>query len=81
MQGGPCLQFVELLWNDDDSLDMVAVYRSHDYSTLALGNFIGLSDLLEFICLHTGKTPGKLTVHSVYAFIEEKRKTTRLIEH
>lgn len=80
-RGALCLQYIELLWNDDDTLDMVAVYRSHDYSTLALGNFIGLCDLLAFICQHTRKTAGKLTVHSVYAFIEGKGRTKRLIRH
>ena len=58
---------------------MVAVYRSHDYTLLALGNFIGLSDLLAFICRETRKTPGKLTVHSVYAFLDGKAQTRLLL--
>ena len=80
-RGGPCLQYVELLLRDDDTVDMIAVYRSHDYFRLALGNFIGLADLLSFICRETAKNPGRLVVHSVHAFIAEpKRLATRLIE-
>lgn len=78
-RGGPCLQYLEILWNADGSLDMVAVYRSHDYSKLAFGNFIGLCDLLCYICGQTGKIPGTLTVHSVYAFIDGSERTRLLL--
>lgn len=32
-RGGPCWQFAEILWNADDSLDFVVVYRNQTFST------------------------------------------------
>jgi thymidylate synthase len=67
-RGGPCWHFGELLWNADNSIDLVAVYRNHDFYNKVLGNFIGLGRLLEFICEQSGKQPGKLICHSVHAY-------------
>src|SRR5262249_7024930 len=36
-RGGPCWHFGEILWNADDTLDLVVVYRNHDYFNKALG--------------------------------------------
>ena len=66
--GPPCWQYGELIINDNGAVDLVAVYRNHDYFNKALGNFIGLAKLLEFVCKESGKTPGRLTVHSIHAF-------------
>lgn len=41
-RGGPCWHFGEILWNSDGTLDLVAVYRNHDFFNKALGNFIAL---------------------------------------
>lgn len=68
--GAPCWQFGELLCHDDNRIDLVAVYRSHDYFSKALGNFIGLGRLLDFICKATRKRRGKLICHSIYAFVD-----------
>ena len=67
-RGGPCLQFVEILWNAESTLDLVAVYRNHDFYNKVLGNLIGLGRLLQFICNQSGKRPGKLICHSVHAY-------------
>jgi len=69
-RGGPCWHYGELLWNADDSLDLVAVYRNHDFFNKVLGNFIGLGRLLEFICEQSGKSPGTLVCHSVHAYYD-----------
>ena len=66
-RGGPCWHFGELLWHRNNVVDLVAVYRNHDYYNKALGNYIALSKLLLFICAEAGKTPGQLVVHSVHA--------------
>jgi hypothetical protein len=68
IRGGPCWHYGELLWNADGTLDLVAVYRNHDFFNKALGNFIGLGQLLAFICQQSGKKPGKLICHSVHAY-------------
>jgi thymidylate synthase len=69
-RGNPCLQFGEFLWKDNDIIDLVAVYRNHDYFRKAIGNFIALSKLLEFICTETNKTVGKLIIHSIHAYFD-----------
>src|SRR4051794_9558859 len=65
--GSPCLQYLEILWKEDDSIDLVDVYLNHDYLNKALGNFIGLARLLHFISTESGKAPGQLVCHSVHA--------------
>lgn len=67
-RGGPCWHFGELLWNADGTIDLVAVYRNHDFFNKVLGNFIGLGRLLGFICNEANKQPGRLICHSVHAF-------------
>jgi hypothetical protein len=67
--GAPCLQYIELCAQHDGSVDLFACYRSHDYFEKALGNFIGLSRLLNFLCRHASRKPGRLVCHSVYAFV------------
>lgn len=67
-RGGPCWHYGELLWRADGSIDLVAVYRNHDFYNKVLGNFIGLGRLLQFICSESGKQPGKLICHSVHAY-------------
>lgn len=69
-RGGPCWQFAEILWNADNSLDLVVVYRNHDFFNKVLGNFVGLGRLLQFICESTGKRPGRLVCHSVHAYFD-----------
>lgn len=67
-RGGPCWHFGEIIWREDDVLDLVVVYRNHDFYNKALGNFIGLGQLLGFICNASGKQVGRLLCHSVRAY-------------
>ena len=67
-RGGPCWQFGEIVWHLGNRLDLVVVYRNHDFLNKALGNFIGLGQLLNFICAASGRTPGRLVCHSVHAY-------------
>lgn len=67
-RGGPCWHYGEIVWNPDDSLDFVVVYRNHDYFNKALGNFLALGQLLAFICTETGKVPGRMVCHSVHVY-------------
>ncbi len=66
-QGQPCWHFGEFLREGDDTLSLLAVYRSHDYFLKALGNFIGLSRLLKFVSHHTEMKVGRLICVSSYA--------------
>lgn len=76
-RGGPCWQYAELLWNSDDIIDLVAVYRNHDFHNKVLGNFIGLGRLLQFICDQSQKRPGKLICHSVHAYCDSSIRILR----
>jgi thymidylate synthase len=76
-RGGPCWHFGELTCNDDRSVNLVAVYRNHDYFNKCLGNLIGLSKLLEFICAESNRQPGKLIIHSVHACCERPNKVLK----
>ena len=66
--GGPCWQYGELTVNEDNSIDLIAIYRNHDYLNKAFGNFIGLAKLLEFICAESQRRPGKIVIHSIHAY-------------
>ncbi|MDM0015766.1 hypothetical protein QTH87_25225 [Variovorax sp. J22P168] len=78
-RGGPCLQFVEILWNANDTLDFVVVYRNHDFFNKVLGNYVGLGRLLKFICTESGKQPGKLVCHSVHAYRDSTQQQLRAL--
>jgi thymidylate synthase len=69
VRGGPCLQYVQLLCPDAKTIELSAVYRSHDYYNKALGNLIGLARLLNFVASEVGRNPGSLTCHSMHAFL------------
>lgn len=71
--GNPCLQYIELLCPDVNTISLMAVYRNHDYFEKALGNFIGLGQLLRFICQETGRNPGTLVCHSAHAYAESSK--------
>jgi hypothetical protein len=77
-RGGPCWHFGEILWHQNNVIDLVVVYRNHDFFNKALGNFLALGQLLGFIAAASGKTPGKLICHSVHAYSE--KSTAQLIK-
>jgi hypothetical protein len=70
--GAPCWQYGQFM-ADDGKLELTVVYRSHDYYSKALGNFLGLSRLLTFVCSKTGHEVGSLTCLSTYAFLGQHR--------
>jgi len=69
--GNPCLQYVQFgVYNN--ALHLSAVYRNHDFLTKALGNYIGLSKLLEFVCNKTGSTIGSVTCQSLHYELKKR---------
>lgn len=78
-RGGPCWHFGEFVWHSDGTVDLVAVYRNHDFLNKALGNFIGLGQLLNFVCGNSGKRVGKLICHSVHAYHAGSKKDFRTL--
>jgi thymidylate synthase len=75
--GAPCWQYAQFIRNGDDVLSLSAVYRSHDYFQKALGNFVGLTRLLRFVCDHSRMKPGTLTCLSMYASLQNQQAKTR----
>lgn len=67
--GAPCWQYGQFIRTDEGVLSLSVMYRSHDYFQKTLGNFLGLSRLLAFVCRHTDQKPGTLTCLSTYAYL------------
>ena len=67
IMGAPCLQYLGVLCPDPRTVSLLAVYRNHDFFSKALGNFIGLGQLLQFIGRETNRKPDWLTCHSAHA--------------
>lgn len=76
--GNPCLQLVEFLQPEAGTIDLLAVYRNHDFLNKALGNFIGLGKLLDFVATHSGRNAGRLICHSAQAYTDSKSKLKRI---
>lgn len=68
-QGNCCLQYLELIQDEPGQLSICCAYRAHDYFVKALGNWIGISRLLTFICHHTGFKPGGILCMDGRAYI------------
>lgn len=71
--GGPCLNYIALQLDRDGkgnkSISLLAFYRNHNFLERALGNYIGLGQLLNFICKESKYKMGYLTCISSHAYI------------
>ena len=76
-RGGPCLQYLQFYVGEH--LDMVAIYRNHDFTNKVLGNYIGLGQLLQFIADQTNKPVGQLACFSIHAYVSRINITRRMI--
>jgi hypothetical protein len=71
IMGGPCLSAIDLKYETEfNALNLFAVYRDHDFAEKALGNYVGLTYLLEFLCEHTKTEAGAVVCASTRARIE-----------
>ena len=68
----PCLSHLSFKMTNKDQVDLTAIYRSHHYRSKALGNLIGLSQLLQFVAKESNLRPGTLTCISTHAQLETK---------
>ena len=73
LRGGPCLQYVQFNCPGGNRVDLLAVYRNHDYFNKALGNFFGLARLLHFVCEESGREPGLVTCVSAHAYFDTSK--------
>ncbi|MBA2718816.1 MAG: hypothetical protein H0U52_06180 [Chloroflexi bacterium] len=68
-RGFPCLSSISA-HVDGDRLRLSATYRNQYYIQKALGNFIGLAALQQFIADHAGLELGTLSIHAFHAQID-----------
>ena len=89
VRGGPCLSHLSFKLLPDKRVMLTALYRSHFYIQRALGNLLGLSQLLQFVAEQIDTQVGPLVCHSTYAKIDLGEKdgawsiedATQLIAH
>ena len=66
----PCLSHLSFKLLPRDCVMLTVVYRYHYYIEKALGNLLGLSQLLYFVAKETGLGVGPLVCHSTYAVLD-----------
>ena len=72
----PCLTHLSFKLREDHGLMLTALYRNHYYVERALGNLIGLSQLLFFVARESGLEPRGLVCHSTFARLDLDRGWT-----
>ena len=67
----PCLNYIafQLSKNKNRRIGLLAVYRNHDFLIRSYGNYLGLCNLLRFVCEETNYQPGPITCISSHAYI------------
>jgi hypothetical protein len=68
----PCLSHLSFKLTDRETVDLTAIYRSHHYAARALGNLLGLSQLLAFVAKESKLKVGVLTCISTHAELDLK---------
>lgn len=66
----PCLSHLSFKLTARRRVDLTAIYRSHYYAQRALGNLIGLSQLLGFVARESKLVTGILTCVSTHAVLD-----------
>ena len=66
----PCLSHLSFKLTDREQVDLTAIYRYHYYCQRALGNLIGLSQLLQFVASESNLKVGTLTCISTQAALD-----------
>ncbi|WP_155626237.1 hypothetical protein [Burkholderia vietnamiensis] len=66
----PCLSHLSFKLTNRETVDLTAIYRSHHYAARALGNLLGLSQLLGFVAREAQLKVGTLTCISTHAELD-----------
>jgi hypothetical protein len=79
--GFPCLSFCSFQL-DGDALHMVAQYRYQYLIERGYGNYLGLGQLLGYVCAAVGLRPGQLTIVAGVAGVDSaaRYRIARLVE-
>ena len=83
IMGAPCLNYltvqVEVSPHNRKVINLLAVYRNHDFRSRAYGNYFGLCKLMQYISTETNADVGMLTCISSHASIpSNKRELTAI---
>ena len=78
IMGAPCLQYVQFEVRPD-AVNLIAVYRNHDYCNKVLGNLFGLRRLLFFVCNEAQKNPGIVSSISLHAYFDASQTQMRTL--
>lgn len=77
VRGAPCLNYIALQLEENGVINLMAVFRNHYLFPRIYGNYIGLGQLLEFICEQTGFEVGMLTSLSSHAGLSESSRPSQ----
>jgi len=74
-RGGPCLNYLTIqpeIINNSTSrvINLLAVYRNHDFTNRTYGNYLGLCNFIKYIAYETKSKVGKLTCVSSHAYFD-----------
>jgi hypothetical protein len=75
--GQPCLVHLSFKLHPDGTVSLTALYRSQYYVAKALGNFVGLAQLLAFVAAEANLKPSFLVCHATMAEIDLSNKSSR----
>lgn len=78
-RGHPCLNYLafQVVPGSTPLVHLLAVYRNHDFTERAYGNYQGLGQLLSFVAGQTDMHTGTLTCYSSHAEISRHRRALR----
>jgi hypothetical protein len=71
--GSPCLQYIQFSLTEGAGLEIVALYRAHDYFHKFLGNAVGLQRLGEFVASRTGRSLRGVSIISLNPFTQSSK--------
>jgi len=79
IMGAPCLNYITVQVEKDSGvigqkkINLMAVYRNHDFTKRTYGNYLGLCNLLKYISSETNSATGMLTCVSSHADVPNHR--------
>jgi thymidylate synthase len=85
MMGAPCLGYVTVQveyaneGKDAKKINLLAVYRNHDFTKRTYGNYLGLCNLLKYIAYETDSLIGTLTCISSRADVPNHKSELKNI--
>jgi len=86
-RGGPCLNYIaiqpEVMNNSENTriINLLAVYRNHDFTNRAYGNYMGLCNLIKYIAYETNSKIGKLSCISSHAYFQDHNSELQKISN